>query len=344
MENQHPFGYYSVLAPVGAECDDSDDDEIMRSIRSDDHVPDDEELAANILARRDYVRKFLATPAEPATEPADWTCRTCQLDLPTGPAEPAETTDMCTDMCIEADEADEDDEEDEDDEYNEAEDDEVARLEAIQKLDPIGLMECLTKAFKANSTSLSVTDMEDVLDGDRDSMRTFLADFDIDPRRPASKRLRKFAVSESEEGGFVSVYCAAGRKLLGKWADRVQYNEDRTGSKKGSPVKFFLRGEGPHGPMQPIQVTYNALMFGMVINNETLHGFADLVRDNVKAAFNMVVGYIGMHGKLKVLLRNLQHFVSAQHGVFRRQADAGRYPTAVVITAAKTMFQVRPIV
>ena len=78
MENQHRFGYYSVLAPVGAECDDSDDDEFMRSIRSDDHVPDDEELAANILARRDYVRKFLATPAEPATEPADWTCRTCR--------------------------------------------------------------------------------------------------------------------------------------------------------------------------------------------------------------------------------------------------------------------------
>ena len=59
---------------------------------------------------------------------------------------------------------------------------------------------------------------------------------------------------------------------------------------------------------------------------------------------NMVVGYIGMHGILKVLLRNLQHFVSAQHGVFRRQADAGRYPKKVVITAAKTMFQVRPIV
>ena len=66
---------------------------------------------------------------------------------------------------------------------------------------------------------------------------------------------------------------------------------------------------------------------------------------DVKAAEgDMVVGYVGMHGTLKVLLRNLQHFVSAQHGVFRRQADAGRYPTAVVITAAKTMFQVRPIV
>ena len=231
---------------------------------------------------------------------------------------------------------------DEADEADEA--GEAARLEAIQNLDCAGLAECLTKAFKANP-EVPEEDKEAVLGGDLDSMRTFLADFDIDPRRPASKRLRKFAVSESEEGGFVSVYCAAGRKLLGKWADRVQYNEDRTGSEKGSPVKFFLRGEGPHGPMQPIQVTYNALMFGMVINKETLHGFAQLVRDNVKAAEeDMVVGYVGMHGKLKVLLRNLQHFVSAQHGVFRRQADAGRYPTAVVITAAKTMFQVRPIV
>ena len=123
-----------------------------------------------------------------------------------------------------------------------------------------------------------------------------------------------------------------------------------TGSEPGRAVIFYLRGEGREGReagvfSQPIQVTYNALMFGMVINKETLHGFAQLVRDNVKAAEeDMVVGYVGMHGKLKVLLRNLQHFVSAQHGVFRRQADAGRYPTAVVITAAKTMFQVRPIV
>ena len=69
------------------------------------------------------------------------------------------------------------------------------------------------------------------------------------------------------------------------------------------------------------------------------------MRSNVRVAKeDMVVGYVGMHGEGKVLLRNLQHFVSAKHGVFRRQADAGRYPTAVMITAARTMFQVRPIV
>ena len=38
MELQGRFGYYSVLAPVGAEYDDSDDDE---SFYYDDEDPDD---------------------------------------------------------------------------------------------------------------------------------------------------------------------------------------------------------------------------------------------------------------------------------------------------------------
>ena len=46
------------------------------------------------------------------------------------------------------------------------------------------------------------------------------------------------------------------------------------------------------------------------------------MRGNVEAAkkeHDMVVGYVGMHGGGKVLLRNLQHLVSARHAQGRAQ-------------------------
>eukprot|EP01048_Picozoa_sp_COSAG05_P008592 COSAG05_NODE_661_length_8043_cov_22.502014_6_plen_251_part_00 len=145
--------------------------------------------------------EFLVTPAAPAAAPA--APAAAPAEPAAAPAEPAAAPG-------EADEAGEADEPAEADEAGEA--DEAARLEAIQNLDCVGLAGCVTKAFEANSASVSEEDMGAVLDGDRDSMRTFLIDFGIDPRCPASARLRKFAVvlSTAESTSGSQVCCAVG--------------------------------------------------------------------------------------------------------------------------------------